>query len=73
MRNFVGDTHPGIPKTPKARDTGRSPKSGRTIGVKASGFCKALVTRVWVLQPNIPTTYLPTGYDGFFDSIILQK
>lgn len=65
-------TYPGIPNTPKARDSGRSPKSGIS---HASGnpLVKLFPLEiVRVLQPNSPTRYLPIGYLGFLVSITLK-
>lgn len=65
--------YPGIPNTPKPRDGGRSPISGRMYeSINSSSDCAAFgFTIVWVLQPKYPITLLPTGKSGFLDSTIL--
>lgn len=66
--------YPGIPKTPKASDTGISPKSGRIVGGALAGPLYSLVSpfeTVCVFQSNLPTIYFPTGKLLFLLSITL--
>ena len=54
--------YPGIPKTPSAKDNGRSPKSGKMWnGRKVEFKASATSTTVCVRQPKYPTTCFPTG------------
>lgn len=64
-------SHPGIPKTPKPSERGRSPISGRIYGGCVPGFT-SVVAIVCVLQPKFPTTYFPTGKFLFLESVILK-
>lgn len=67
-------TYPGIPKTPRANDTGWGPKSGRRAKGKSPALPENFLgsQMVWVRHPKDPDTYFPTGYKSWRLAIILK-
>jgi hypothetical protein len=68
-------THPGMPSTPRASDSGSPERSGIIYGfdshIDAGGLSP--LKMVLVCHPKLPTTWIPTLYSGCRLSITLQN
>lgn len=61
-------SYPGMPMVPRASDSETSWGQSGMMGMRS-----APPHTVWVLQPQRPTTWLPTGNDGFLLWTTLQR
>lgn len=68
-------THPGMPSTPRASDSGSPVKSGIMYGFDSTSDAGGLSTlqMAVVCHPKSPTTWIPTLYSELLLSITLQN